>query len=497
MSNPLKKLAGQTVIYGFSTIFPRLLNYLLVPFLTYKFTNPADFGVNTEIYAYISFLNIVLAYGMQTAYFNFVNKEGNKDSVFGTALLSLLGTSLLFCIAGFICSTTIAKLLGHENEVRFIQWMILIIVSDALMIIPFARLRNENKPWRFALLKISNIVVNLGTVIFFLQICRNDFLSENGITTVSSWSHFYDPKIGIGYVFLANVIANFSTLVLLIPQFFKIKLQFDFLLWKRMMIYALPLLVVGLAGMVNETFDRIILKELLPGERGLHDLGVYGACYKIAMLMTIFIQAFGFAAEPFYFGHSNDKNSGKLNAIVMKYFVIACAFIFLVTILNLRWIQYIIGKSYWEGLPVVPILLLANICLGIHYNLSIWYKLTGKTRAGAMVTLLGAVITVIINFLFVPAYSYMASAWATLLSYAAMMVLSYLLLQKYYPIRYNLKSIFFFTGSALVLFFVSLCWKDKFPFLLELILNNSLLLVFCALFYKFEWPNLKKSNAAN
>lgn len=498
MANPLKKLAGQTAIYGLSTILPRFLNYLLVPLFTYKFTNPADFGINTEIYAYISFLNIILTYGMETAFFNFVNKNDNKGTVYSTALISLLSTSMLFILLGYFSSGLVADKLGYANNVNFIKWMLFIIATDAIMAIPFARLRAEQKAVQFALIKLGNILVNIGITVFFIHFCKNAYESDLQNGTASSLGKLYDPEIGIGYAFLANLLANLFSLLLLGKQFLGFAYTFDKSLWIEMMKYALPLLIVGLAGMVNETFDRIILKKLLPAETGMYALGVYGACYKISILMTIFIQAFKFAAEPFFFSHAQKEDSKKLNALVMKYFIIACSFLFLATMMNLSWIKYFVSENYWEGLGVVPILLLANLFLGIYYNLSVWYKLTGQTKFGAFMTIFGAAVTLSINFIFIPKYSYMASAWATLASYGGMMVLSYYLSQKYYPTKYNVRSFVFFFGFSMAFYFASLLWKGHFSnILIELLLNNLLVLIYCWLFVKFELPNLKKANASN
>lgn len=493
MSNPLKKLAGQTAIYGLSTILPRLLNYALVPLFTYKFTNPADFGINTEIYAYISFLNVILTYGMETAFFNFVTKNENKNAVYSTALISLLSSSTIFILLGYFSSGLIADKLGYPGNVNFIRWMVLIIATDALMAIPMARLRAEQRPLKFAFVRLGNILVYLAITFFFIHFCKNAY-EEDATSTLGK---LYDPKIGIGYAFLANLMANVFSLLLLGKQFIGFSYTFDKKLWGEMMRYALPLLIVGLAGMVNETFDRIILKKLLPEDVGMYALGVYGACYKIAILMTIFRQAFQYAAEPFFFSHAKQEDSRKLNALVMKYFVIICSFLFLATMLNMHWIKYFVSRNYWEGLDVVPILLLANLFLGVYYNLSVWYKLTGQTRFGAVMTIFGAIITLAINFIFIPKFSYMASAWATFASYGAMMVLSYFFCQKYYPTKYNIRSFVFFFGFALAFYFVSLLWKDSFSNVYaEVGINNILLLVYCWLFIKFELPNLKKVNAA-
>lgn len=495
MANPLKKLASQTAVYGLSTILPRFLGYLLVILYTYVFTNPAEFGINTEIYAYISFLNIILRYGMETAFFNFINKTEDKSKVYSTALISLISSTSAFVVIGLLSSRFIANKLGYDNNVNFIQWMILIIAVDALTAIPFARLRSENKALKFAGINIANMIVNIGVNLFFFLLCKPAYENDLHNATTSFLGSLYDPQIGIGYAFLANLLANAFSLLLLYKEFTGFKYTFDKELWLQMFSYAFPLLILGLAGMINETFDRIILKKLLPPEIGMRELGIYGACYKISILMTIFIQAFKFAAEPFFFSHAKNEDSRKLNALVMKYFVIACSFLFLATTMNLKLIRNMVSPAYWEGMSIVPILLIANLCLGIYYNLSVWYKLTGQTRFGAYITIFGAVLTLTINFVFIPQYSYHACAWATLISYGSMMIISYFLSQKYYKTNYNLRNFVFFFGFALFFYFLSLSWQGNVNIVIELILNNILLLIYCGLFIKFELPNLKQLNA--
>jgi O-antigen/teichoic acid export membrane protein len=490
--NPLKKLLGQTAVYGLSTILARTANYLvLTPLYTYIFRNQSDFGINAEIYAYISFLNILLTYGMETAFFNFYSKQPEKERIYATTLISLLCSSTVFLVSGLIFRNTLAGWMNYSGYEIFIVWMILIICSDAITVIPFAKLRAENKAAKFALIKTINILINIFFNIFFLVICKNAYERHAD----SLFSRLYDPHVGIGYGFLANVLANLITILFLYKEFFRVNYKFDKEIWKSMMIYALPLILVGLAGMINETFDRIILGKLLPHETARKEVGIYGACYKLSIIMTIFIQAFRFAAEPFFFNTAKNVDSKKTNAQVTKYFVIFCSFIFLGTMMNLEWIKYFISDAYWQGLSVVPILLIANLFLGVYYNLSIWYKLTEKTRFGAYITIIGATLTLGINFIFIPIYSYTASAWATLISYGTMMLLSYFIGKKHYPINYNLRSTGFFFFSALLLFFISLSYKGKFGkeyILLEVILNNLLFAFYCWLFYKLEFSNLKE-----
>lgn len=494
MSNPLKKLAGQTVVYGLGTILPRLLNYLLTPILTRQFL-PAEYGINSVLFSYISFMNVIFTFGMETTFFAFYSRFEDKNKIFSTAVISLLMSSVFFSIILFSFSPLISDFLSKPNatySINFISWCILILAVDAITVIPFARMRAENKAMKFSLLKLLNVVINFGLTIFFVQVCKSAYDHQED----NFFAHFYDPEVGIGYVFLATLIANVVTLLLVSRQLFTINLSLDTDLFKQMLRYTWPLIILGLAGMVNETLDRIILGELVPDEsQGQIDQGVYGACYKIAILMTIFIQAFRFAADPFFFGKSKEKDSKKTYALVMKYFVIFCLLIFLGTLMNLDWIKYLVDEPYWEGLKVVPILLLANLCLGVVYNLAIWYKLSGQTKYGAIISVFGAIITVSVNLIFVPKYSYVACAWATLAAYAGMMVLSYILGQKNYPIKYNIRAIAVYATLTLTLYGVSRSYASIDNTALRVFLNNLLIVLFVWVIYKLEINNLKKLNS--
>lgn len=491
MSNPLKKLAGQTVVYGLGTILPRFLNYFLTPVLTRAFL-PAEYGINSELFAYISFLNVFFTYGMETTFFNFNSRLENKQDVYNTALLSLLISSVFFSLILISLASTIGGVLSTSNAVyprQFIVWCVFIMASDAMMCIPFAKLRAENKALTFSLFKLFNVSVNFGLTLFFISVCKAAYDNQCD----NFYASLYNPEIGIGYCFLATMIANILTLLLFTKQFLTLRFQINTGLLKQMLVYAWPLIILGLAGMINETLDRIILKKLMPDkEQAQVAQGIYGACYKIAILMTIFIQAFRFAAEPFFFGKAKEKDSQKTYALVMKYFVVFCLLLFLGTLMNLDWIKYIIDEPYWEGLKVVPILLLANLCLGVVYNLSIWYKLSGQTKYGAVISVAGAIITVIINVVFVPAYSYTACAWATLAAYGGMMILSYLLGQKHFPIRYNIRAMSVYTFITLLLYLLSLSYEGMQNNLLKIILNNLLIGIFVWIVYKLEINNLKK-----
>ncbi len=482
--NPLKKLLGQTAIYGLSTIIGRLLNYLLVPLYTYQFTDPKDFGVRTEFYAYASFLNVVLTYGMETALFNFSAKSDRNPAVYSTALFSLALTTALFLGGLSAGAQPLADLLRHPGHADYVIWMAWIIGLDALTAVPFARLREQQRAQRFAVLKTLNILINIGGNLFLIGLCK--WAYETSADGWLAWTgRLYDPAIGIGYVFIANLIASAATLALMLPEFLAARAWPDFGLWRRMLAYALPLLVAGLAGMVNETLDRVMLKYLLPEATAMAQLGIYGACYKISILMSIFIQAFRYAAEPFFFSHYQQSDARQLYALVMRWFVIACSCIFLGVMVNIAWVKYFVGANYRVGLDVVPILLLANLCLGVFFNLSIWYKLTEQTRFGTYLTLWGAAVTLALNFYWIPRIGYMGSAWATLICYASMAVWSYLLGQKFYKVPYDLKRMLAYPLLALGIYL----WVAKIEGLsmgLELAAKNGLLLGFLGVVFLLE-----------
>lgn len=485
----IKKLAGQTAIYGVSSIVSRLLNYLLVPIYTRIFL-PDEFGVVTELYAYLTFVTILFTYGMETSFFHFSEQEVKREKVFGTAMLSLLGSSFFLMTLMMVFNDQIAGLLRYPLHPEYITYFAVILATDAVAAIPFARLRQQNKAKKFALFKTVNILINIGLNLFFLIACPLMLRSGSGLLS-SIANLFYTPEIGIGYVFISNLIASGITMLMLLPEFASVRLEFDKTLWKRMIGYALPLLVGGLAGMINETLDRVILKSLLPDKQtAMQQLGIYGACYKIPMLMTLFIQTYRYAAEPFFFAQQHKANNTETYATVMKYFVLICSFIFLFIMLYLDIIQHFVGIEYRSGLGVVPILLLANMCFGIFVNLSMWYKLAGKTRYGAYFTIAGAIVTIVLNILLIPGMGYMGAAWATLACYFFMMILSYITGQKYYPVAYDLKKISFFIFFAIGLYFISevIQMQRNWSSLQTLIINTGLLCIFISGSFFSERP---------
>jgi O-antigen/teichoic acid export membrane protein len=491
----LKNLASQTAIYGLPTIIGRLLNYFLVPLYTYNFS-PSEYGTVNELYAYTSFLLIILTYGMETALFNFSRLYDDKQLVYSTILKSVVLTSLIFIAVFIFFSQPIANLIRYPDNSEYVVWFALILGADAISSIAFAKLREQNKATTFAIIKTLNVAVNIFFNLFFIVFCKN--VSENPSSDFYPFvQKIYSPKIGVGYIFISNLIASIITLLVLLPSILIAVSPFkrgaggilDFSLLRTILSYSLPLLIAGLAGMTNETVDRILLKYLLPPDIALWQMGIYGACYKISIIMTLFIMTFRYAAEPFFFAQAKEKDAKEIYARVMNYFVIVCMLIFLGTMFNLSWLKYFVGKAYWEGLSIVPVLLLANFCLGVFFNLSVWYKLSGRTQYGAYLTLLGALITLTGNFVFIPKYGYVASAWTTLVCYASIMLLSYVIGNKYYPVKYDWKRFLGYVTFSLFLFALSECFEIK-STLLNLMVKNSLLVFFMIIVFIFERKNL-------
>lgn len=439
--SPLRKLAGQTAIYGVSSIVGRLLNYLLVPFYTRIFSRE-QFGVVTEMYAYVAFLVVILTYGMETAFFRFSAKSGNPGNVFSTILLSVISTSALFIVMCSIFSVPLGTWLGYPNHTVYVIWFAFIVGLDAISAIPMARLRQQNKAKRFLFISLANVLVNIGLNIFFLVYCRGQYDTHGD---AANWlvKSVYDPEIGVGYVFISNLVASIVKILLLSPQILRAQLQYHWGLMRQMLRYALPLMILGLAGIVNETIDRVLLKHLLdlPKAEALAEVGVYGACYKVAIIMSLGIQAFRYAAEPFFFAEEKAKNAKETYASVMRYYVIMAAFLFLGIMLFIDVVMLFVGEEFREGQKVVPILLVAYVFYGIVFNLSFWFKLSERTTWGAAISIFGALITIGLNVWLIPIIGYMGSAWATLASYTAMMIVSFGLSKVYYPIPYDLKRI--------------------------------------------------------
>ncbi|HEY8689241.1 MAG TPA: oligosaccharide flippase family protein [Chitinophagaceae bacterium] len=449
----IKKLAGQTVWYGASSIAARFLNYLLTPYLTAKLSGPG-YGDVSVIYAAIPFLNVLFTYGLETAYFRFSQKEEFKKDIYSTSSISIFISTIILTGLLLLSHSSFAHWLKLDAHPEFITYSTLIIAFDTLTTLPFAKLRQQGRPKKFALIRIISIFITIFLTYFFISICPKIVAADH----TGFVAKHYVKNYGVGYVIIANLISSFVTLLLLSKELFSFKWKFNTRIWKTIMIYSLPLIIAGFGGMINETFDRIMLLWWAPVhgiDAAKNEVGIYSACYKLSILITLFIQAFRMGAEPFFFKQSQGENPQRIYARVMKFFVITITVMFLVVALYLDiWKYFIRNKTFWAGLKVVPILLLANMFLGIYYNLSIWYKLTHKTISGAYITLIGAAVTLIINFIFIPYYSYMACAWATFFCYGSMMVISFAWGQKAYRIPYAWKKLCAYIIIVVLLFFV-------------------------------------------
>ncbi len=448
----IKKLASQTAIYGLSSIFGRFLNYLLVPLLTYHFS-AGQYGVISEFYAYAGFFSVLLLLGFDTGYFRFRNKQSLAgDKAYSTALWFVLQVNVWFFTLIVWINPWLSDILGYKDHPFYVLCFSLILVMDAIASIPFARLRAEDKAFRFAGVKIAEILITLGLTIFFIKICPKLY-AEHSFPWIDK---IYHPDIGVGYVFIANLIASICKFILLTPQLAGIRWGWSSALFPRMLKYSLPMVVIGFAGIINEMLDRVLLKHLLPHDAAtnMKMLGIYSACYKLSILMSLFIQAFRFAAEPFFFSYADKTDSKAIYAKVLKYFVIFCVFIFLLVTLFLDFFKYFVGPEFRSGLTVVPILLLANLFLGIYVNLSIWYKLTDRTFMGAIVSLCAAGLTIYLNIIWIPVYGYTGSAWAHLIGYGGMALASYVLGQIYYPVNYNVFKVLAYIAFGLCLYLI-------------------------------------------
>ena len=477
MSNPIRKLISQTAVYGLSSIVGRLLNYLLVPLYTSVFTDPAHYGVVSELYAWVAFLIVILTFGMETAFFRFIQTSENKEQTYLNSLASVLGINAFLFAALLFFNDDIAQLMLYEGHNEYIILLGIIVCVDAISAIPLARLRVEEKSMRFVSIQITSILVNVGLNLFLML-------------------YLFDPERpeeGVLFILLANLCASLVKPIMLYDSFNLSGLKLNWKEIKLMLFYAFPLVIGSFAGIINETIDRILLKQILydPNDIStLHtaesEVGIYSACYKLAMLITILLQAYRYAAEPFFFNQMKNEDRNVIYVKVMNLFVATVCLVFLFVSLNIDLFKHFIqNEAYWTGLKVVPILLLANVFLGIYYNQSMWYKLSGKTQYGAYIALIGASLTIGINLVFIPTYGYMASAWATFIVYALQMLISYFLGQKHYPIPYNVKKFFLYLGLAFVLYFLgSLIQLER--YFVQFILQNTLLLLYVLFIIKME-----------
>ena len=461
---------------------PKILSFLLLPLYT-GILATSGFGELSILFAWFAIFNVVLAYGMETTFFRFYSNHYNKSTVVSTSLWSIAGTTLLFFGVGMASTNSMSIATGFEP--KYIQYALLILVLDALVIIPFAQLRATEKPMRYAIIKIVNVTINLGLNLFFLLILPKLVINYPK-HLFASW---YIPNYEITYVFIALLVASAITFLLMLPLYLKSPMVFDLNLWKRMLSYATPILVAGLAYTINEVSDRILLEYLLPNEISKSEIGKYSACYRLALFMTLFATAFRLGIEPFFFNHSKSENPQKAYAQITNYFVIFGSVILLsvVVFADVLKILFVRDESYWEAMNIVPIILLASFCLGVYHNLSVWYKITDRTKFGAYISIVGATLTLLVNVTLIPIMGYTAAAWATLTAYSSMMVLSYYFGLKYYPIPYNMRKIALYGGVSVTFSALSFYVFDR-----NLIVGSLLLLLFLGLIYKSENKKLKK-----
>lgn len=472
----VRKLAGQTLVYGLGTIIPRFLNYaVMTPFYTRVFSRElSEYGVITELYAWMAILLVLLTYGMETGFFRFTQKSEDSEKVFSTALISLFTTSVLFVISVNLFIKPVAAFMDYSGHQDYIRMFAGIVAIDAFAAIPFARLRKENKPLTFSIIKIMNVIVTIVLVVFLLKIAPGIWENNTG------WFRdFYNPDYKVGYVFVANLVASGFTLILLLPWIIDLKPVFEGGLWYRMVSYSFPLLLAGLSGTLNDVLDKVLLRRIIGDPEGLAVVGMYGAGYKVGVLMALFIQMFRFAAEPFFFERAKKADAKETYSVVMKYFIVAMLIVFLFINLYISVFQHLIDVNYRQALNVVPVISMAYLLYGIYVNHSIWYKLTDMTIFAVYITFAGALVTVAVNVLFIPYYGYMASAWAHIASYATMIILSFVLAEKRYRVEYNMKQFipYFVMASGIVLVAGQLNYPDM---ITELIVSTGLLVIFIA-----------------
>jgi len=477
-----KKLLGQTAIYGLGTIIVRVFPFIASPFLTRAF-GPEALSPFVDFYSIAGIIIVLLSHGMETTFFRFSETENDIQKLLSTSTLSVVGASLIFMVICYIFKSFISEIFKTPDQVHYLVMMLLILGIDGLSTMPFVMLRKKGNARRFVFIKIICAVINFSLLVFFIVILPK--YGKNGILGL-----VYNENFGIGYAFLSNMIASITTFLLLFSELKNIKLtKFCFSLWKKLIYYSLPITLAGLAGVINETLDRQFLKYLLPEGENTKQMAIYGTVCRVVTFMTLFRQAYLLGIEPFFFANAKKYNSKTIYSQLMFFFVIVNCIILLGICANLEWIShvYIRNPEYYSGLSILPIVLVAAVFLGIYLNLSIWYKLTNKTILGAYISIIGAVVTVVVNYLFIPKFGYWASALATVSSYFIMMIISYFLGQKYYPIPYDVKKISIYLIISVL--FSCLCY---YFFKGNLVLSNGLLLIFLGIVFFIERENISK-----
>lgn len=480
----VKTLAKETAIYGLSSILGKFLNWCLVPLYTYKLATSADYGIVTNMYAWTAFCLVILTYGMETGLFRFVNDEReNPDNVYGTILTTVGFTSLLFAVGVSLGSDGIASWLGYGSHPEYITMMAVTVAIDAVAAIPFAHLRYRKKALAFAMLKFVFVLLNIAFNLFFLVLCP--YLAKAHPAWVA-W--FFRPDYGVGYVFLANLLSTVLQTCCLLPLLGLRKFTYDKALLRRVLHYSLPLLLLGVVGIINQTVDKMLMPFLFESRAiGQAQLGVYGACFKVAMVMMMFTQAFRYAYEPYVFAKNKDADSRQAYADTMKFFIITSLLIFLGMMAYLDVLKYIIREDYWEGLVIVPVILVSYIFQGVYFNLSMWYKLIDRTYFGAIMSLVGCIIDVALLVLLVPRIGYMGAAVAALCAYSGIMLLSYFLGQKYMPVPYPIKDIVRYTVLAAAVYAVIAFARTPYTWANYLI-NTGAVLVYLVYMIRKDLP---------
>ena len=482
----IKKLAGQTLWYGAPRIIARFLNFG-ISLLGFRLFDPNASYAFTQVYAVVPFLNILFTYGLETSYFRFAQTH-DRQRLYNTLNISILVSTVLFAALLFLFKSPLTSFIEMGDHPEFVTWMIGIVFFDTLYTLPMGKLRLEERPRKYAFINVFAILLNIGLVLFFYYVAK----PAHDANPDSLLGQLYDPSVGVGYFILANMIASGATLLLLYKEFAAFRFDFDKKLWKEVMQYSYPLIIGGFGGMINEMLSRLVYQKVLDLDKAQEqfELGVFGACYKLAVLITIFIQVFKLAAEPFFFNHSKNENAPKTYARVMKFFVIACCFMFLAVGLFLEGWKWLIASKhpeYAEGIHIVPILAMGSVFLGIYYNLTVWYKLTNRNMYGAWITIAGAVLTIALNMILIPKYHYTGAAWATFICYLFMMVISYVLGQKYYPVPYAKKKLIAYLIVVTLIYgaheLITALFTDRSTLLFQLVYYGSSLLGLAA----FAW----------
>lgn len=489
MRQVLKQLTGHTAIYGMSSIIGRLLNYLLVPLYT-RVLVTSGYGIVNELYAYIGLLLVLLTFGMETTYFRFTSSEADKSRVYDAAFLPVFVLSVVAVFFVVIFRGSLAYFLDYEGYEHYFIWFVLILALDSVSAIPFARLRNEQRALRFAMIKLAGIVLNIVLNLFFLVVCRQQYLQH----TESFLAQLFDPARSVEYIFIANFASSLLVLLLLRRELFCLRFRYDKPLLRRMLSYTWPLVITGLAGILPQTFDRFLIKKLItvpvgtaePVEYVRSQIGIYGANAKLAVFMNLFIQAFRYAAEPIFFGHADKADAPRLYALSTKFFTAFGLLVFLLISMYLGVFQYYIGADYREGLYVVPVLLVGNLLLGINYNLAIWYKVSNRTRAGAWINVCGSVLFVLLNILLIPRFGYQGAAWAFAGSLLFILILSYTVSLRYYPIPFDLRSIGLYVLAAAAIFVCDMWFARHLSGYLLYVAKTILFAAFFAFFLQRE-----------